>query len=365
MLHPLDDLPIHQTSEPLLHTAAPSLNSYDRYFFNGYDPDGEIFFACALGLYPNRRVIDGAFAVIRHGVQHNVRISGRCPVDRATTIGPLSVEIVEPMRRHTIRLAPETGIAAELSFTMTSPVVEEPRFVHRVDGRTVLDYTRLTQFGRWSGSITVDGDVIELDESVVGVRDRSWGVRPVGRRIEGPPSVPQFYWIWAPTIFDDACTHLAINHDATGNPWHQSGAAVGRVEATAEPLDPSRVQRSTTATANPTWQPGTRWIESITTNLEMFNAEPVTVSYEPLLRFQMSGLGYTHQEKGHGFWLGELEVSRDEINLSEVDPQDPQMIHVQTLARARWGERAGVGTVEQLVFGPHKPSGLTGIIDGA
>ena len=32
---------------------------------------------------------------------------------------------------------------------------------------------------------------------------------------------------------------------------------------------------------------------------------------------------------------------------------------------ARWGDRVGVGVVEQLVLGPHEPTGLTGILDGA
>ena len=32
--------------------------------------------------------------------------------------------------------------------------------------------------------------------------------------------------------------------------------------------------------------------------------------------------------------------------------------------RARWGDREGLGVLEQLAFGEHHPSGLTGILDG-
>jgi hypothetical protein len=35
MLTPFDDYPLHQTSQPVAHTAQSSLNHYDRYFFNG------------------------------------------------------------------------------------------------------------------------------------------------------------------------------------------------------------------------------------------------------------------------------------------------------------------------------------------
>ena len=59
--------------------------------------------------------------------------------------------------------------------------VEEPRFTLRVGGRTVLDTTRLTQFGTWEGTITLGGERITIDPAeVLGVRDRSWGIRPVG-----------------------------------------------------------------------------------------------------------------------------------------------------------------------------------------
>ena len=42
---------------------------------------------------------------------------------------------------------------------------------------------------------------------------------------------------------------------------------------------------------------------------------------------------------------------------------------MHTLVRARMTglgrEREGVGTLETIAFGPHAPSGLTGILDGA
>ncbi len=368
MLHALDDYPLHQTPEPFSHPASESPNVYDRFFFNGFDATGEVFFAVAFGVYPNRQVMDAAFSIVHEGVQHNVRSSRACPADRLdTVVGPIRVEIVEPMRVHRVTVEGRHGIAAELTMTAIAPVVEEPRFVHQVEGRTVFDYTRLTQFGRWSGWIEVDGDRIELSEvgDVVGVRDRSWGVRPVGEAIPGPPTVPQFCWIWAPTVFDDACTHLAVNEEADGRTWHQSGAVVPLLGPDDPPIDPGRVQRGATAEFDVTWRPGTRWAATITTRLGIWNGDPVEVVYEPILQFQMVGIGYRHPVWGHGRWVGVDESTRDEIVLADVDPSDHLMLHVQALARARWGDREGVGVVEQLVIGPHQPTGLTGIIDGA
>ncbi|MDG1007960.1 MAG: hypothetical protein P8P44_07055, partial [Alphaproteobacteria bacterium] len=51
MLTPADDYPLHQTPEPMAY-AGSDRNFYDRFFFNGYSADGAVFFAAALGVYP-------------------------------------------------------------------------------------------------------------------------------------------------------------------------------------------------------------------------------------------------------------------------------------------------------------------------
>ncbi|HVM39755.1 MAG TPA: hypothetical protein VM618_03115, partial [Acidimicrobiia bacterium] len=67
MLTPFDDYPIHQTPLPVAHPVGGDPNHYDRYFFNGYT--GDLYFAVAMGLYPNRGVIDAAFSVVHDGIQ--------------------------------------------------------------------------------------------------------------------------------------------------------------------------------------------------------------------------------------------------------------------------------------------------------
>ena len=100
LLTSFDDYPIHQMPVPVAQTGTSDRNHYDRYFFNGYLPDGEVFFGGAMGLYPNRQVIDAAFSIVHDGRQKNLHVSGRAPLDRATTeIGPIRVEVIEPMKR--------------------------------------------------------------------------------------------------------------------------------------------------------------------------------------------------------------------------------------------------------------------------
>ena len=62
---------------------------------------------------------------------------------------------------------------------------------------------------------------ISLDnDSFIGTRDRSWGVRPVGAYDSQPMvpfSMPQFYWLWAPIHFDDSAAHIYFVEDEKGN----------------------------------------------------------------------------------------------------------------------------------------------------
>ena len=74
MLTKADDFPIHQTAEPVAY-AGTDRNFYDRYFFNGYSPDGETYFAVAFGVYPHLNIADAHFSVIRGGVQHCLHAS--------------------------------------------------------------------------------------------------------------------------------------------------------------------------------------------------------------------------------------------------------------------------------------------------
>jgi hypothetical protein len=57
-------------------------------------------------------------------------------------------------------------------------------------------------------------------------------------------------------------------------------------------------------------------------------------------------------------------VGGESIKLDDFQPLDPPSIHIQTLCTVRMGDKEGVGVLEQLAFGPHEPTGLTGILDG-
>jgi hypothetical protein len=371
MLTPLDDYPIHQIPQPVAHPATGDLNHYDRYFFNGYDRDGEVFFAAAMGLYPNRHVIDAAFSVVSGDVQRSAFASGRIPADRrATEVGPIRVEVVEPLRR--LRLVvddPDGGLAADVTFTARTPVVEEPRMTQLTGTQLRQDYTRLTQWGAWEGSLRSGDTAVACEPAtVLGSRDRSWGIRRVGEQPPGAPGPPpQFFWLWAPVHFDDHCVHLALNDDAEGRHWYESAVRVPVLDGpTAPTWGPDvGVDAFRCSDHDIDWEPGTRRARRARLRLVPWRGEPVELVLEPRLTFQMRGIGYLHPEWGHGRWVGESATGRAEWTLAELDPLEPGNLHVQQLCRVDHGGRQGVGVLEQLVIGPHEPSGFAGALDGA
>src|SRR5580698_1889947 len=223
MLTKADDFPIHQTPEPIAYSGTDR-NFYDRYFFNGYNPDGSGFFAVAFGVYPHLNVADAHVSVIRDGVEHCVHASRILHMERFDLeVGPIRIEVIEPLKRLKVTLAATDGLAAEFVFEGRAFPIEEPRFIKRNGPRTFMDYTRLTQNGRYSGWIEIDGARESVD-GFVGTRDRSWGIRPIGARDAqelAPPQPGQFFWIWSPSNFPDGSFFFHTNDDATGEPWNR------------------------------------------------------------------------------------------------------------------------------------------------
>ena len=367
MLNRLDDYPIHQTPVPVAHAATSDPNFYDRYFFNGYTRTGDLFFAAALGVYPNRRVMDASFSVVRDGQQTVVQASRLAPGERTeTAVGPIRVEVEDPMRVLCVTIDEnDFGVSGELRFTARADAIEEARVLRQFEGRRIMDSTRFTQFGTWSGELHVDGQRIEIDDdTVLGCRDRSWGVRPVGERpaAAAPGPEPQIYWVWAPLHFEDHCTLYGTFEDAEGHAWHHHAA---RALPWASQVDASPDRQPGVETVRGVrheivFEPGTRRSQSA----RLCHGDEA-IELTPLLTFQMLGLGYLSPEWGHGMWKGGEAVHGERWKLAGLDPLDPRHIHVQQLVKARLGEREGIGVLEQLIIGPHAPSGFVGLLDGA
>jgi hypothetical protein len=365
MLSKGDEYPIHQTPEPIAFSGTDR-NFYDRYFFCAYRPDGSGYCAAAFGVYPHLNVADAHFSMLRDGTQHCLHASRLLGMERMDThVGPVRIEVIEPLQKVRLIIGPHEGISADLTFESRSAPIEEPRFTRRQGPRLMMDLTRFTVNCRVSGWVEVDGKR-ETYDAAFGTRDRSWGIRPIGAadpQAAQPAAFPQFYWLWAPTNFPNLSLYAHVNEDGAGAAWNKRASLMmdGAGQGEALHLLEDRFTID--------WKAGTRHATAARLDVRDPSGREHLVEWTPLATFQMKGLGYGHPDWAHGGWKGELAMEREDFRPDALDPLLLPHLHIQAIASAQHegggASSDGIGIVEQLVIGPHTPSGFTGLNDGA
>lgn len=363
MLTKGDDYPVHQTPDPIAFSGTDR-NFYDRYFFNGYTRDGEVYFAAALGVYPHLNIIDAGFAVRIGERQYNLHASRHLNMERMDTeVGPIRVEVVEPLQKLRVVVADnEHGISADLTIEGRHFPLEEPRTTRRSGPRIIQDVTRMTQLGSWSGWIEAGGQRIELEgEETPGTRDRSWGVRHVGLRDPQVPVVApemQVWWFWVPAHFEDRVLHCFVNQDGDGRVWNL-GCVMVQDGCQPEHLHDARLDIE--------FEPGSRFPARGAITARDAGGGPYRVEIEAGPRFFLSGIGYMNPDWAHGLNKGPLAIGYDEYACEEAR-HGPRFEHPQAFARLAMTTPEGkvlegVGCFESIVLGRHAPSQFTSMFD--
>lgn len=370
-LTPFDEYPIHQVPKPIALAGTTDRNAYGRYWFGCAHRGGEFQIEMAFGRYPNLQVQDTSVSISQGGAQHSFHASGRAPVDPGDlSVGPARLEIVEPFRELRYSVASnDTGISCDLTWRARVGALLEDHTVMSDGPHTMIDMARYLQFGTWSGWVDVDGTRTSFThDETVGVRDRSWGVRPVGSPAPGRPSSgPPNAWLWAPIHFDDECVVAGWFQRPGGEFWRADGHRIAVTDPTpaSVSLEDPGVRRSDPVGQRLRFAPGSRWVTAVEIDLRMDDGSIEVLELEPILRFDMRALGYQNPDWGHGVWHGEIEIGREDWDFVDVHPQDPTHQHVHHLVRARLGGAEGVGIFEQIIFGPHTQFGFVDILDGA
>ena len=363
MLTKSDDFPIHQISSPISEVGA-ARNFYDRYFFNGYSKDGKIYFAAAMCVYPNLNIIDAAFTISFDGFQHNCRASRVLNEERLNTkVGSIDLTVIEPLEKIGLKVNDENaGISADIIFEGIFKMMQEPKMIMYNGPRLVMDTFRGVQHGKWKGEINLKGKIFNLqDLDIIGVRDRSWGVRPVGIADSQPVvpfEVPQFYWLWCPMQFKDSAVQIHFVDDENGRLINGNSVIQSKNKNDDEFLINLKKKVK--------YQRNSRRVKELFIFAEKDNGSEVEIKMTPKSKNFMCGIGYMHPEWGHGHYKGENETLYDFYDLSD-DPHDPPFLHIQSFCEVIFkndgNNHNGFGILEELIIGPHKPSGLKDLFD--
>ena len=371
MLTKFDDYPIHQTPDPIAKPASSDKDVYERYWFNGYNVDGSCYLGVGTAYYPHLGIKDCGISFVIDGVQHAFHASSRAGDEPSEMqIGPFELEIVEPMKSCRVTLeSNETDFACDLLFEGRTACVEEPRHVFGSGPiRDVMDTTRFTQLGRWSGWLEYDGKRVEFDrDTMLGTKDRSWGIRPLAggdnRGAPAPPRTNGLFFLWAPLHFDDICAHYQLFEDSKGRTLLSVGALVPTYDSVADlpGVEDPTVSYCRNNEHKLTFASDSRMIETASLAFtEIAGDVRHEIEFEKIFTYRMKGIGYSHPEWGHGMWKDELALSSERWSLADVDDNAFENQHVQHLMRVKMGDRTGIGVLEQIFLGPYEPYGFTG-----
>jgi hypothetical protein len=361
MLSSWDDYPVHQVAEPIRHVGTSDRNFYDRYYFNCHACSDDLFLVLGMGQYPNLGTQD-AFAVVRRGEQHRVVRSSRVLDDRMDlSVGPLRVEVVEPLRKVRFVLEPtEHPLALDLTFEGAHAAFEEPKQHIRKYGRVLFDTARFCQNGRWSGTLQVAAEAFTVEpDRWWGMRDRSWGVRPVGEA--EPPGIRQEtgqmvgIWNYAPMQFEDHQLFYICQEQPDGSRTLEEAVRVWNDPAReAEHLGRPEFEHTLTT--------GTRRIDQ--PSRLRFPEADLEVTVNPLVNAYVAiGTGYgVEDDWRHGMYQGDLVTQYVEHDMAQLDTWAWYSLNEQVARFEASTGAVGYGMHEYGFFGPFPRYGLT---DGA
>ena len=318
MLTRLDDTLWHQLPTTFDHVGTSDPRFFDRYWFAVYDPAGGAAMQFTIGLYNNMNVMDGGCVVVRGTTQYSLRTSRALRPDFEPGVGPMRVEVEQPMQR--LRLVAERGehpIALDVRWDAILPPEEERPHFERIRGRAAQDYQRFNQVGVADGWIEADNERIDV-RRWWGARDHSWGVRP-GIGISEPetgepgerPAGSLFCFLFFST--DLHAGHVQLSE--RGGHEYLTGLIRERAAEHAADLHVAR------ATLSLDVHPGTRRFSRASLTGALDDGRPLAIGLEPLgSTVAMPGLGYGgwNDGKGLGAYRGSLHTEWDTWDVSHA-----------------------------------------------
>jgi hypothetical protein len=202
-LTPADELFVHQIPEPLPNVAVHTPHWRESYYYGMHPREGAgdaIIFTMAT--YPQRGMLDShEFSYVggERLFAHFTR--PYCGDPHTSTVGPVSIEIVEPYRSVRLRAdASEAPVGVDVTFTARTAPYGLRRGTMKAGEETIWDQSHFLQSGTYNGTYTHDG-IARPIEDWWGQRDHSWGIRDHAR-------CPM--WLWLAIQLDDGM--LAVWH---------------------------------------------------------------------------------------------------------------------------------------------------------
>lgn len=355
MLTPLDETLMHQAPTTFDHAVTSDHRFFDRWAVGVQHPELSIIYG--LATYKNTDTCDGFLCVRRGDRQYNLRLSRPLRPDFAMCVGPLRVEVIEPLVAHRLVVEPSLGSPLHCDLVWRGslqPREELPHF-RRMNGRAVQDYCRFDQLGTATGWVAVGDERVDVCDWF-SWRDHSWGVRPgmggkdpvITQPIRSAPhSALGSLFIWIAFRAGNVAGQFQVRVDSQGRVDMTDGYVIPDTEDPSSSLEVDDIRHDITFVDGHTVFSRAR-LQTTTTDGRVwhFDATPLRSPWD------FSGAGYSggwDDREGLGVPRGQA-VEIDEYDMSA--PADVRLADGST--RQHWHREtdvaltvmeAGVGTV--------------------
>ena len=371
----LDETLNHQIADTFATTASTDHSWTEKIWSAVVRKDGGLALDFGLGRYHNRGIMDGWAAVSRGSQQWTVRASRELRDDPSiTSVGPLTYDILEPLKRVRYRLAENAAqqIAYDITFEAAMPPFFENRHKQRErDGfRVSSDVIRYHQIGMPSGWVSVEGERIEVQPGEwTEYRDHSWGTRldvgahnadikPTADFGDAKFGQGEFVLVWSPFMLEAPGGERWAYHfyfmSKQGHIFYSSGY---------RNYPDGRQERVARVRPELQFDDRTRRLKGgqVHFDMQQGGTHSVTVDVVGTSGVHLGpGLYLGFDGRKHGSWRGELEVEGEFF---------PDTLDVTTLKRIRQlrdcpirvteGSASGYGIMETIIHGAHPAMGLT------
>jgi hypothetical protein len=375
MITALDEVLNHQIVDTFASVGTSEHSWTEKIWSAIVKKDGSLGIDFGLGRYHNRGVLDAWGAVSRGSEQWTVRANRELRDDPSITeVGPLSYEIIEPLKKVRYRLAKNDlqPIAYDITFTAEMPPFFEDRHKQREkDGfRIGSDVIRYHQIGVPSGWLELEGQRIEVKpEEWTEYRDHSWGtrldvgahnpdIRPTSDFGDVKFGEGEYVLIWSPFMLvspngDKVAYHMYFQ-SKQGRIFYSSGYR-NHPDGTQEKIARVRPELR--------YDDKTRRLLGGRLHFDMLQGGSHTIEVEVLGTSGVHlgpGLYLGFDGRKHGSWKGPLELEGEHF---------ANTLDVATLKRIRQvrdcpirvteGDAVGYGIMETIVHGADEALGLT------
>lgn len=363
MLTKYDEFLCHQTVSTFnsVHTSAREWT--ERIWVSVHDTSGTYHLVTGVGVYPNRNIMD-AFAclAVEGKTQYNVRASRELrPGIDEVRVGPLSYEIVEPLRRIRCGLDEnEYGLSYDIELEATMSPHEEGTQYAEVRGRVEENVKRYVQVGRPKGRLNVEGRSCEIEGSRwLAERDHSWGIRRGGGVPESgvqPGEIPEGYLFhFILTQFEDWGVSYHTRENWEGKPLHFSGALYYPVDEGKEGIELKGLEHEFT------FRPDIRQIDGGRSVVDLADGSKRELSFRPLSVCYLKAGGYFgFRGFTHGLWLGPNFLDGEKLELTDSNVIKEVSFLDDVMCEVRCGDQVGYGIVEMVVIGRFPKYGYQG-----